>query len=145
MGQGTATVESVTPGLFAANANGQGVPAGVVLRVKADNTQTFEPLAEFNQAQNRFVPRPIDLGPATDQVFLILFGTGIKLRSSLSAVSCNIGGIDSQVLYAGEQGFFVGLDQINVRLPANVPPGSRTPLMVSMGGESALPVFLAIR
>ncbi len=75
---GVVQIAAVAPGLFSANASGQGVAAGVALRVKADGTQSYEPIAEFNQAQNRFVAKPIDLGPANDQVFLILYGTGLR-------------------------------------------------------------------
>lgn len=41
----TTNIAAVAPGLFAANGNGQGVAAAVVLRVRADGTQTFEPVA----------------------------------------------------------------------------------------------------
>ena len=110
-------IASVAPGLFTANANGQGVPAAVVLRIKADNSLAFEPVARFDSTQTGFVPVPIDLGPVSDQVFLILYGTGIRYRSSLSAVMVNLGGFDAQVNYAGPQNDFVGLDQVNVRIP----------------------------
>jgi uncharacterized protein (TIGR03437 family) len=109
-------IAPVAPGLFAANASGRDVAAAVVLRVKAGGSQQYEPVAQFDAAQNKFVAVPIDLGPETDQVFLVLFGTGIKFRSSLSAVTCQIGGTSSEVLYAGEAPGFVGLDQVNVRL-----------------------------
>lgn len=111
---GTAQVAAVAPGLFTANASGQGVAAAVALRVKPDGTQTTEPVAEFNQAQNRFVAKPIDLGPAGELVFLILFGTGFRNRSSLSAVSASVGGAPVETLFAGVQGDFVGLDQTNI-------------------------------
>jgi uncharacterized protein (TIGR03437 family) len=79
---GVVQIAAVAPGLFSANASGQGVASGVALRVKADGTQIYEPIARFDQAQNRFVAVPIDLGPnlgnATDQVFLILYGTGLR-------------------------------------------------------------------
>lgn len=131
VGAATATVKSgdgvvslsplqiglIAPGLFTANATGEGVPAAVVVRVKANNFQSFEPVARFDSTQNKFVPVPIDLGPASDQVFLILNGTGIRYRSSLSAVTVTLGGLDAQVSYAGPQNDFVGLDQINVRVP----------------------------
>jgi uncharacterized protein (TIGR03437 family) len=93
------------------------LPAAVVFRLKADNSQTFEPVARFDSTQNKFVPVPIDLGPGGDQVFLILNGTGIRYRSSLSAVTVSLGGFDASVSYAGPQNDFVGLDQINVRIP----------------------------
>lgn len=92
--------------MFSANASGQ----GVALRVKADGTQSYEPIAEFNQAQNRFVAKPIDLGPATDQVFLIRYGTGFRNRSALAAVACKTGGADAEVLFAGDTPGFAGLD-----------------------------------
>jgi len=116
LGSGPIQVAAVAPGLFTANATGQGVAAAVALRIKADGTQSFEPVAEFNAAQNRFVSRPIDLGPESDQVFLILFGTGIRNRSALAAVTATIGGLAAEVQFAGPQGGFVGLDQVNLRL-----------------------------
>ncbi|MBK9316826.1 MAG: hypothetical protein IPM55_21655 [Acidobacteria bacterium] len=39
-------------GLFAANANGQGVAAAVAWRVKADGSQSYEPVSRYDQAQN---------------------------------------------------------------------------------------------
>jgi uncharacterized protein (TIGR03437 family) len=117
---GSVTIAPVAPGLFSANASGQGVAAATVLRVRADGTQVFEPVARFDAAQNRFVAAPIDLGPESEQVFLILFGTGFRQRSSLSATSLSIGGAGVEVLYAGAQGDFVGLDQVNARLPRSL-------------------------
>jgi uncharacterized protein (TIGR03437 family) len=111
---GTAQITAVAPGLFTANASGQGVAAAVALRVKADGTQINEPVAEFDQAQNRFVAKPIDLGPDGESVFLILFGTGFRNRSSLSVVGASVGGAVVESLFAGAQGDFVGLDQANV-------------------------------
>jgi len=113
---GAVQVASVAPGVFSANANGQGVMAATILRVKPDNSQIFEPVARFDSATGRFVPVPIDLGPETDQVFLVMFGTGFRLRSALSAVNVKIGGTDVEVLYASFAPDFIGLDQANVRL-----------------------------
>jgi uncharacterized protein (TIGR03437 family) len=114
---GTVQVAPVAPGLFAANADGQGVAAAITLRIRADNSQVFEPVSRFDSEQNKIVPVPIDLGPASEQVFLVLYGTGIRYRSSLSTVTVNLGGFDAQVGYAGTQDDFIGLDQINVRIP----------------------------
>ncbi|MGH9834936.1 MAG: cohesin domain-containing protein, partial [Blastocatellia bacterium] len=114
---GNVTIAAVAPGLFSANANGQGVAAATALRVKADGAQIFEPVAMFDTTLNRFTPIPIDLGPEGEQVFLILFGTGFRAVSGLPAVTAKIGGADAEVLFAGAQGGFVGLDQSNVRIP----------------------------
>jgi uncharacterized protein (TIGR03437 family) len=117
---GAAQIVAAAPSLFAQNANGQGVPAGFALRIRADNSQQNVPIGVLDAAQNRFVPTPIDLGPATDQVFLVLFGTGIRFRSALSNVTATIGGVNSEVLFAGAQGALVGLDQINLRISRNL-------------------------
>jgi uncharacterized protein (TIGR03437 family) len=112
---GSMPVESVAPGVFAANANGQGVAAAVALRIR-NGVQTYEPVFRFDSGQNQSVPIPIDLGPAGDQVYLVLFCTGVRFRSSLSGVSFDVGGIVGAPTYAGAQGELVGVDQVNVPL-----------------------------
>jgi uncharacterized protein (TIGR03437 family) len=112
-----ALIASVAPGLFSADASGRGLASGVLLRVRADGAQVYEPIARFDAAQNRLVAVPIDLGPAGDQVFLILFGTGLRFRGALSAVSATVDGVSSEVLFAAEQEALAGVDQINLRLP----------------------------
>ena len=105
-------IAAVAPGLFSASSSGQGVAAAVVARVKADGSQSFEPVARFDEMLNKIVAVPIDLGPATDTVILVLFGTGIRNRSALSALSVRIGGEDLPVQYASAAPGFAGLDQI---------------------------------
>ncbi len=129
---GTLQIASVSPAIFTANANGQGVAAATVLRLKGDGTQTFETIARFDAGLNRFVPIPIDIGPNTDQVFLVLFGTGVRGRSSLSAAIASLGGTSTEVLYAGPQGSLVGLDQMNLRIPR------------SLAGRGEIDVFLTV-
>ncbi len=117
VGQGLTIVEAVTPGLFSANATGQGVAAAVALRVKADGTQTAEPLIQFNAATNQYEAVPLNLGDSSDQLFLLAFGTGFRNRTSLAGVTATIGGTAATVLYAGAQGDYVGLDQANILIP----------------------------
>lgn len=115
-----ARIAPVAPGLFAANANGQGIAAAVALRVKANGAQSYESVATFDAAANRFVPLPIDLGPEGEQVYLLLYGTGIRGRQDLSTVTLRIGGAAIAPLFAGPQGDLVGLDQINLLLPRSL-------------------------
>jgi len=146
---GTALISTVAPGLFAANGNGQGVAAAVALRIKANGSQSFEPIAQLDPGQNRFVAAPIDLGPdlgpASDQVFLILFGTGIQFRNSLASVNARIGGESAQTLYAGAQGDFVGLDQVNLRLPRSLAGRGEVDVALTADGRSANTVKVNIR
>lgn len=128
---------NVAPGLFSANATGKGVAAAVALRIKSDGTRIYEPVAAFSQAQNQFVAVPIDLGAPDDQAFLILFGTGLRARSALSAVTANIGGTNADVTFAGPQGTLVGLDQINLLLPRSLAGKGEVDVTVNVDGLAA--------
>jgi uncharacterized protein (TIGR03437 family) len=128
----TFDVDTVAPGLFTANPSGDA--AAVVVRVKADGLQIVEPIAG-----------PIDLGPAADQVFLNLFGTGIRGRSGLAAVTAQVGGMDAEVAYAGAQGQFDGLDQVNLRLPRSLAGSGKVEIALSVDGRNANKVTVTIK
>ncbi|HQR33706.1 MAG TPA: hypothetical protein PLK30_13290 [Blastocatellia bacterium] len=134
---GKVQIVPVAPGLFAANSNGQGVPAAQLLRIKANGTQSYEPVAQFDAVQNRFKAVPIDMGAETDQVFLILYGTGIRGRSSLTATTVAVGGTDASVIFAGAQGDYVGLDQINVLLPRSLAGRGDVDVVLKVDGQAA--------
>jgi len=78
---GAINIAIPAPGLFTANADGQGVPAGLALRIRADGLRSFETIAQLD-GQNRFVPAPIDLVQQGEQVYLILFGTGLGISGA---------------------------------------------------------------
>lgn len=143
--QGTVQIAAVAPGLFAANANGQGVPAATVLRVKANGEQVYESLSRFDAAAGSFVPTAIDLGPEGEQVFLLLFGSGFRFNTGLSGVSVKIGGVDAEVLYAGTQGGFVGLDQSNVRLPRSLAGRGLVDVVMLVNGKAANTVRINVK
>ncbi len=144
-GCGSVMISAVAPGLFSANASGQGVAAGVALRVKPDGSLSYEPIARFDSTQNKFVPIPIDLEPASDQVFLIPFGTGFRIRSSLSAVTVTIGGSTMEVLYAGAVPDFVGLDQANVRLSSSLKGRGEVDVVLMVDGKAANTMRVSVK
>jgi uncharacterized protein (TIGR03437 family) len=78
-------------------------------------------------------------------VFVILFGTGFRYRSSLAATTCRIGGTNAEVLYAGPPGGFVGLDQANVRLPRSLKGRGEVDAVLAVEGKTANTVKVAIR
>jgi uncharacterized protein (TIGR03437 family) len=85
--------------------------------------------------------RPIDLGPElgsnSDQVFLVLYGTGFRFRSSLANVIARIGGEIAPVHFAGPQGDFVGLDQINIQIPRTLVGRGEVNLVLTVDGHQA--------
>ncbi|MFN0088532.1 MAG: DUF1800 family protein [Blastocatellia bacterium] len=140
---GTFTISAVAPALFTADASGKGIPAANVLRITAAGAQKYEQVGQFDPQQNRFVPLPIDLGPAGEQVYLILYGTGVRNRRDLSAVRATIGGVNAEVVFAGAQGVFAGLDQLNVRIPREA-PGGEMDVVITIDGQSSNPVRVAV-
>jgi uncharacterized protein (TIGR03437 family) len=113
--------------------------------MKADGTHTFEPVVRYDDAQRQFVPVPVDLGAETDQIVLLLYGTGLRNRSALTSVSVQIGGIGAPPTYAGAQGDFVGLDQINVPLPRSLAGRGDVDIALTVDGQVANVVRISIK
>src|SRR5262249_19075030 len=129
-----AKISPVAPGLFTADASGGGLPTGLALRIR-NNTQSYEPIVRYDTLQSKWVASPIDLSVTTDQVYLILYGTGWRNRTALSAVSASIGGVSGQVIFAGAQGGFAGLDQINVLLPISLAGRGDVDVILTVDGQ----------
>ncbi len=89
-------------------------------------------------------PKPIDFGNASDQLFLILFGTGIRNRQDLSTIDLRIGGIQVPVLFAGGNGY-VGEDQLNVPLPRSLAGRGDVDVTLVVDGKAANTVRVNIR
>jgi len=141
----TVSIAPVAPGIFTANANGAGVAAAVAIRVAADRTQTTLPVFQCGTTPLSCASVPINLGSETDEVILVLFGTGIRFQSAAAPVQVQVGGLASPVLYAGAQGQFIGLDQINVRLSRILRGRGEVTVQVSAGTFRANPVTVRIQ
>jgi uncharacterized protein (TIGR03437 family) len=138
-------VEAAAPALFTANSTGQGLAAAIALRIKPDGTQSFSAVGQYDLVSQRVVPVPIDLGAEGDQTFLLLFGTGLRGRSELSAVSVRIGGSALAPQFVGAQGNLAGLDQMNVPLPRGLAGRGEVSIQVTVDGLIANPVTVTIR
>lgn len=136
-------IASVAPGLFSANATGTGIGLIAGVRVSASGTQT--PIAAYNydSAAQKQVALPISLGAETDQVYLVVYGTG--LRSGTSNVTASIGGTGVPVTFAGAQPSFAGLDQINIGpLPRTLAGKGEVALYITAGGIRSNSVTVSI-
>ena len=145
---GSLSINNVAPGLFSADSSGSGLAAAVALRIR-NGKEIFEPIVRFDQASNKFVAVPIDLGPdlgsATDQVFLVGFGTGFRFRSSLGAVTATIGGMPAQAPFAGEAPSFIGLDQANILLPRSLIGRGEVDVVMTIDGQMTNPVRVSVK
>ncbi|MGE0127865.1 MAG: putative Ig domain-containing protein [Blastocatellales bacterium] len=129
-------ISAVTPGLFSANASGGGAAAAVALRIRANGEQAYEPVARYDPQTQKFALLPIDLSNAAEQVYLILFGTGIRRRGDLKDVMIEIGVTQLPVAYAGAAPG-AGLDQVNVLLPASLRGRGEQTVTLRVSGEAS--------
>ena len=101
-------------------------------------------MPRFDQTLNRFVPAPIDLGEATDQVFLVIFGTGLR-GAKLEEVDGTIGEFTAEAVFIGPQPDFTGLDQINLRLPRRLAGQGEVMINLLIDDQKANSVVIAIK
>ena len=142
---GTINITKINPGFFSADATGTGLAAAVVQRVKSTGEQVYEQVVKYDAALNRYVAIPIDVSDPNEQVFLAIFGTGIRSRSSLANVSAMVGNSNVEVLYAGDQGFYAGVDQVNIRLPRSLSGSGEIPIAINVDGIAANPIKINIK
>ncbi len=109
---GVFEIRRLTPAIFSANQMGSGVAAATFTAVR--NGQEESGLIFACAAAGDCAGVPLDLGGEGDELYLTLFGTGLRGVSDLSAVEATIGDQPVAVQFAGAQGGFVGLDQVNL-------------------------------
>ncbi len=139
----TVQVAAVAPGLFTANGAGAGVAAAIAIR-RSIATQTDMEVPVFHCDANSCTSTPIELADDS-QVFLELFGTGIRGRTSLANVTATVDGIPADVLFAGPQGQFPGLDQVNLVLPQNLKGHGEQDLILTVDGHAANKVRIHVK
>ena len=142
---GQVLIAKAAPGVFSADSSGQGLAAALVQRIHADGTQSYQPVAQFDPAHKQFVAVPIDLSSKTDQVFLLLFGTGIRSMSALDAVKVTIGNTALTPTFAGASPQFPGLDQVNLPLPAALAGSGDVSVILSVDGLIGNAVSISIK
>ena len=76
------------------------------------------------------------LGPAGEQATLVLYGTGLN---GAKEVTATVGGVAVPVAYAGPQGTYAGLDQINLTLPQGLAGRGKVDVVITAGGKPVNP------
>jgi len=138
---GSLTIAAVSPGLFFLNSDG--LAAAELTRVNGNNT-TYEETAQIDSVTNLLVAAPIDLGSDTDQVYLTLYGTGLRNRSSLDAVKVLVANVPVPVDFAGASTTSDGLDLVRVLLPKQLRGTGTANIVVTADGMSSNTVTAVI-
>jgi uncharacterized protein (TIGR03437 family) len=120
------TLAPVSPGIFALGQAGQG--QGAVLMAGTGQ------LADERR-------------PARKGEFVEIYGTGMgPLQGQFTNVTPNvtIGGVVAEVLYSGQAPGFVGLHQVNARVPREAPVGPRVGVVIELSGRRSNTVTIAV-
>jgi len=149
-GNTMSTVANVTltsPAIFTANQNGQGVAAGQFVHVAPGYVQTFDNIAVFDTTQNQYVPNPVSFGPDGNQLYLVLYGTGIRHRASDTDVTATINGVSlpNANIQTAAQGVYPGLDQMNLLLPRSLAGAGTVNVILTVNGQTANTVQIALQ
>jgi uncharacterized protein (TIGR03437 family) len=140
--QSAATIQiaPVAPGLFSANSSG--LAAGSALLVSGA-TQTPENLYAVNSS-GAVVAAPVNIGSGGDQAYLILYGTGFR-AAGISGVTVTIAGVAAPVSFAGPQGGFAGLDQVDALIPRSLAGKGQVTVQLTANGIAANSVNITIK
>jgi uncharacterized protein (TIGR03437 family) len=132
---GTITLAPVSPGIFTATSDGKG--AGAITHVNGSAVTTQNPA----QPGELVILYATGLGQVTPAVPTGALPAG---ASNTVGVTLTIGGINVIPDFAGLSGCCVGLNQINVRVPAGVGSGSAVPVVLNIGGKSSNTATIAV-
>jgi uncharacterized protein (TIGR03437 family) len=130
-------IAAVAPGVF----NSNGLAVGSTLTVN-NGVQTPGNLVQPN-ASGALQPVPINVGTGSEQVFLILYGTGI--RNHAQPVTAMIGTTAATVAFSGAQGTFVDEDQINVLVPQSLKGAGMVNVVLTVDGVPTNPVTILVQ
>lgn len=127
------TVAPTVPGLFSSDGSGKGLAAANVIIVNPDRTTTTRLVTDGAV--------PVQAG---SEIYLVLYGTGIRGHAN-NGVTARVAGRPADVLYAGAQGAYPGLDQINVRVPLTVGGTGTVEVQLIVDGSPSNTVTVAFQ
>ena len=129
----TIQIGSVSPGIF--ELNGSGLVAAWVLPVISGAQQPLQPV--YQLVSGSVVALPVSLGPATEQVYLEIYGTGFRNAKNVTAT---VGGLSVPVLGWAATAQFVGEDQVNIGpLPHSLAGKGSVNIVITADGQAATP------
>lgn len=125
-------VNDVSPGLFSADGDGEGVGA-VIATVDGPQGRVVQPAYVLDPATKTYVPSAI---PFAGSVYLSLYGTGFAVSDSVREVT--IGGFAVPILAIARLAELPGIEQINVGpLPAALAGKRNQQIVITAGGVAS--------
>ena len=137
------TVGSAQPAVFSQNQSGTG--PGVIVVVKPDGTQFETGPSAPASAGDALVIYCTGLGGVSPPVPAGAAASLTQLSKTDDPVTVTVGGQSATVLFAGLAPGFAGLYQVNVTVPAGIAATPSAPVVLTVDGQSSVPVTVAIK
>jgi len=130
------TLDEAAPGIFT-------LPdaSGAVLNQDASLNATLNPAARGSVLQ----VFTTGLGAVAPSVATGAFAPNSPLSRATATVTATLDGQPAQILFAGLAPGFAGLYQVNVSIPASLPPNAAAKLVIQAGGQDSNAVAVAIQ
>ncbi len=143
---------ATVPGMFTVNSSGLAAATGT--HVQGPYQSSFN--LSYVDSNGNVQPLPINMGAKGDGIFLALYGTGFRSRTSLngvavtlipSALQQSIGAYSptyTPALYAGPQNEYPGLDQLNIQIPQSLAGAGQLTIQIVVDGVAANPIYVIV-
>jgi uncharacterized protein (TIGR03437 family) len=136
----TVPLAEFSPGVYTANGSGAGQGA-ILINGTSNLAAPGNPATRGVDYIDIFAT---GLGPVSNQPATGAPAPVKPLAQTTNPVTVTIGGVATQVLFAGLAPGYVGLYQVNLLVPGTAPAGSAVTVALSVGGLSANLVTMAI-
>jgi uncharacterized protein (TIGR03437 family) len=140
----SATSAQSAPALFTVDGSGTGIAAATATITRTGNPAQQFTAAVFRCSETACTATPIPLDPNT-QVYLTLYGTGIRNRASLASFTATVNGVSVPVLYAGPAPGLSSVDQVNLGLTASLRGRGESTVVLTADGQDSNPVMVSIQ
>jgi uncharacterized protein (TIGR03437 family) len=136
------TIAPVSPGVFTLNQ--AGLAAASLVRSRVGEQPSWEPVFQMDGSGD-VIARPIVFGGEQEDLFLILYCTGVRGRRGEQGVTVQLGDVAVVADFAGPQLEFEGLDQINIKLPRTLAGKGEVSVTAEVDGLRSNNVSLTFR
>jgi uncharacterized protein (TIGR03437 family) len=136
-------ITKVSPALFAVDT--AGTAAATAVRIPIE-TNVASPVTLFDcSAEGAGCTLAPILLEIDAPVYLSLYGTGIKGYAQTGKIQVAVGDYVVPAMYAGPQGQYPGLDQVNVALPLTLRKAGTVDVSVTVDGTTSNTVHIAVQ
>jgi uncharacterized protein (TIGR03437 family) len=141
---GSIFVTMTGPGLFSADGSGSG--AGLISVIHRGTSGGDQWSTAFSDSSGAMAPAPISMSDATKQVYLQLYGTGIRPANGAAGVTAQVGGVAVPVESVAAHGSLLGIDEIRVGpLPRILAGSGVSTVTVTAGGRESNAVTVLLQ